>query len=132
MTNRYEEDLEEEVVEESFLEDVKKLAIHYVDAFFKNKKYFCGGKIPKKLLHTPRYMRLIFNHDIHNSTDAIYEAIGTNSDEEEMERAGGVPEDVKHLIFVLDKVAHAGVPREFHIGIVVMYLELCEGYCIKL
>jgi hypothetical protein len=128
------DDDEPEFDYEYFVDDTKMLARYHIDTYFKDKQYYCGGQIPKSLLQLERYITIVLNRDIHNSIDAIYSAIGedSNLNEDELDRKGTVPNDVRRLITLLNMMAHAGIPREFHVGMVIMHLEICEGLTIKL
>jgi hypothetical protein len=118
-------------ISEYAIEDAKLLAKHYIDMFFKDKSLYCGGSIPKNMLHKDRYISAVLNLDICNGMDYIYDAVGVTYTEEQMryyERQGQLPEDVKYVISLFSMCAKAGIPKQFAVGIIVIYLELCEGH----
>lgn len=113
------------------VEDAKLLAKHYIDMFFRDRPLYCGGEIPKSMLHKDRYISAVLNLDIHNGIEYIYDAVGVNYSEEQMrhfERQGQLPNDVKTVISLFQMCAKAGIPKQFAVGIIIIYLELCEGH----
>lgn len=123
-------EVEQETVEFS-LEDTKWLAKYYIDLFFKDKTMYCGGPIPNSFLYKDRYISAVLNLDICNGMDFIYDAIGAKYTEKQLrhlERQGQLPEDVKYVIAKFRDLAKAGIPKQFAVGILLIYLELCEGF----
>ncbi len=127
-------DLQEPEFEyDSFFEDLRKLAVFYINSFFSDKAYFCGGPIPKKKLTSPRYLSLLLNLDVCNGMHYIYDVIGSNYTDAQarcFEKQGKLPDDVTYAISLLDKCCKSGIPKCFAVGLTIMYLELCEGHKI--
>lgn len=116
-------DAEEECFSEwgSYYDDIKALAKHYINGFFKDKSFWCGGPIPQKMLNDPKYIDYMLNLDICNGMDCIYNTLGSDPTLDASDN------DIKHVIGLFNTCARAGIPKQFSVGIILMYLELCEG-----
>ena len=103
----------------NFAADVQNLAVQEIDRFFAQQKMYCGGSISPQILHSPVYLTQVLNTDISHGVDLAYEAIKRG--------APVTDEEIAVVLKTLDKLAQTGVPKEFAGGILLMYLELCEG-----
>lgn len=111
-----------------FVGDVRELAADYICRFFKGRQMFCGGSISPRILKSPEYITLVLNQDICGSVDRAFEilqACGKINCESDGE--GVLSEDVRMIISIFEKCAVAGIPKCFAGGLMLMYLELCEG-----
>lgn len=117
--------------EDNFDEEIeikeKDKIINWLNIFFKDKEMHCGGKIPKHLLITEKNIKLILEKTIENSMETIYanieghfKQVGSDS--------GLISDDIKLVKSILDKCAHAMVPKEYAAGMLIIYLILCEGF----
>lgn len=131
------EELEEKEAAEPVFEfdylvdDLNLLAMYYIDLYFCDKQDDKGKAIPKSVLHSERYISYVLNLDICNGMEKIYQLVGVEYTNEQMrhfERQGQLPDDVKYVISTLHDCSKRGIPKQFAIGIFLMYLELCEGY----
>lgn len=111
-----------EVVEKDFNETLdektEKLAIEYIDKYFKEKEMHYGGEISKTTLHSDYYVSLVLNMDLMNGLDVAYSVL----EREEVEN------DQELVISILDHCASLGIPKSFAIGLLLMHLEFCEGF----
>jgi hypothetical protein len=128
----YDEQAEKDIrlFAETYLADVRALAVQYIDQFFADKRLYCGGKIPKWILHAEQRISMVMNYDIINSVDRAYEALElTISPEETAEamRTGEATKDIKLVNDTLNMLAGFGVPKPFAGGIMLLYLEYVEG-----
>jgi hypothetical protein len=129
------EENESGVNAEHVVDDTKWLAKYYIEMYFRDKAMYCGGPIPKHMLYTDRYISAVLNLNVCNGMDIIYNAVGVNYTDEQMrhfERQGQLPDDVKYVIYMFRELARAGIPKQFAVGILFIYLELCEGYKLKM
>ncbi len=108
---------------EYYVEDIKALAKSYIYGFFAKKKHHSGGLIPLDALDSPRYLSLVMNLDISTGMDLIYQALDARS-----EPGTTKLEDIKYVLDLLNQCSRFGIPKYFAAGIIIMYLELCEGY----
>lgn len=125
----------EEVQEEYaslFLSDVRQLSGEYIQRFFKDKEMHCGGNVPISMLLTENNVSLILNTNIEDGVKLAYKAIAYSSKDIVVEDDVHVDEitvsdDVKLVMSVLKKCSKAGVPKELAAGMLLLYLEFCEG-----
>ncbi len=120
--------------------------------FFANKEMHCGGEIPEYLLFSDRYISDAMAIMIGDAVNLIYRAMGTaveiiNEDEwgekqivlnqygqpiEELDEPAELQKDIKSVLNVLQICSSQGVPKDLAGGILLMYMELCEGLRIKI
>lgn len=122
--SKEEEDLE------SILERARLLAIDWVDLFFHEKQMYCGGPISAKFLHTPTYIDQVLNIEISIATQIVYLAMEIENGEPYVPTLGGVSDDVQWVITFLRHCESLKVPPCFIGGLMLMYIELCEGIII--
>lgn len=113
-----------------FVYDIKELAKQHIINFFSNKQMYCGGPIPQKILINNKNLSLVLNSSIEETLPKIYLCI-ENSFTQLDSDSGLVADDVKLVISVLKLCSKSGVPKEFSVGILAMYLEYCEGLEIR-
>lgn len=114
-----------------FKSDLRLLAKYYIDLFFEGKQHYVGGSIPKSVLYSARNTGMVLNLDISNGMHKVYSLLKNGSFlEEEEESSRKVPEDIRYAIGLFAECAKSGIPKCFAVGIIIMYLELCEGYRI--
>lgn len=110
-------------------ESIAKAKAH-IDAFFADKQMYCGGAIPKRLLHDPDRVSMVINYNIIRGVDHAYTLLEHAISEQEImdaARTGDSTKDIKLVNETLKLLAQYRVPRQFAGGILVMYLELVEG-----
>jgi hypothetical protein len=136
--DQYDDELEEEELETEedrfsaslFREDLKLLRRNYVDAFFGDKRMHCGGSIPKYLLHAENRLSLVGNLSILDAVDMAYRGLENSVDRHLLEKSrktGESTSDIRLVNETLKKFAKAGIPQEFAGGLLILYLEFCEG-----
>lgn len=110
--------------------DEKDKILSFLINFFNDKEMYCGGKIPKNLLLNENNIKLVINSTIENSMDKIYSSIEGHFNKVDPE-SGLVSDDIKLVKSILDKCSHAKIPKEYSVGILIIYLILCEGFEIN-
>lgn len=111
---------------DNFSEDIRELVKHYISSFFADKEMHYGGPISENVLHLPHYVNVVLNTDICDGVDRAHEMLSSYNLKTDVPE-GLVPEDVRLVVSVLNQCARAKIPKAFAAGIVLMYLELCEG-----
>lgn len=122
-------DTEPEFDYQYFVDDVGQLAKYYIKLFFQDKLRN-GEPIPFSELFQEKYIKIVLNHDINSGMSVIYKMLNSVPSKDEryaVQRHGMLPSDVRYVISLLSQCAKAGVAQEFSVGIIIMYLELCEG-----
>lgn len=110
--------------------DVRGLVRGYIDQFFKDKMFHCGGKIPHSLLYAERRISLVLNYDIVSGVERAYEALAGSVTQEEKELVklkGDVTSDIKLVNETLNLLARSCIPQQFAGGMMLLYLEFVEG-----
>lgn len=108
-----------------FIGDLKCLIHQYIEYFFKDKSFYCGGKIPKRMLNTDRNISIVANYDISRSVKRAYSSLENH--EISSSSLGEVTGDIKLVSFILEELAKSGIPQQFAGGMLLMYLELVVG-----
>lgn len=108
-----------------FFGELRHLVKQYIEHFFKNKNFCCGGKIPKNLLINERNISMVANYDIIKSVKRAYSSLEDH--EISKQSLGEVTGDVRMVSSVLEELACFNVPQEFAGGMMLMYLELVIG-----
>jgi 5-methylthioribose kinase len=83
---------------EDFFRDVNALAKHYIDQFFLDKMFYCGGPIPKRFLHDAKWITMVIDFDISKGVEMAYKALEntiTIDEVEEARKRGDSTSDVK-------------------------------------
>jgi hypothetical protein len=120
------EEVEESAYKGKFLPDLTELAKQYIVNFFADKEMHCGGPIPTRILLTQRNISLVMNASVEATLPRIYSCIEPHFEQLDAD-SGLLAEDVKLVISILKQCSQAGIPKEFATGILVVYLECCEG-----
>jgi len=123
-------DLDEDILNSNFVDDIIAVTQQYVESFFQDKPMHCGGKVPKHMLFSPKRISKVINTSMSDGIGQAYDALEPTIDPEELKKAeqfGNVTEDIKLVRRILDMLAQPKVPKCFAAGIMLMYLEFCEG-----
>lgn len=110
------------------IEDVQKAAADCIRRYFKDRPYFCGGKIPvceiESDLNVKVVRRNIFDE---RCFDFVHEhclpLIPVDPDYDEPT----IPWSVHNLLLVLEEMRSFHIPKEFQPGMVLLYFKLCMG-----
>ena len=115
-----------------FLLDANYLASHYVNKFFSDKKNKYGGDISPDLLNCEKRISIVLNTNIIDSVKRIYSTLNNyiNITEEDIsfaKKTGDVTQEIKLVNETLKSLYEFGIPQQFAGGMVILYLEFCEG-----
>jgi hypothetical protein len=108
-----------------FFGDLKCLIRQYIEHFFQDKTFYCGGKIPKNILITDRNISIVANYDIIKGVQRAYSSL--KEDPISLECLGEVTGDIRMVSSILDNLAKSSVPQQFAGGMMLLYLELVVG-----
>ena len=111
----------------SFTGDLGQFVSECIFNFFCNKEMHYGGPIPPKMMLTDNYIKLVASSNTCNDIDRAYALLAKTGINTEAENENLVSDDVRLILQVLDQCVAARVPKCFRGGIILMYLELCEG-----
>lgn len=110
--------------------DVSGMVRGYMEQFFKDKMFHCGGRIPKSLLFTEHRISLVLNYDIVRGVERAYESLSgtvTAAEKELVKLNGDVTSDIKLVNETLNLLARSCIPQQFAGGMMLLYLEFVEG-----
>lgn len=107
-----------------FLKDTVVYAQSYVEKFFKGKEMYAGGPIPASLLKSDKYLSLVINTSLNNCIPYAYKIM---EQEEHPYVFAEYDRDVHCIVEVLQHCKNLGIPKCFAAGLLLMYLEICEG-----
>lgn len=114
---------------QQFMWDASAYAKMCIDKFFEGKEMYCGGDIPKRLLNDAQYIALVANTDVMDGVDLAYTALRRSHHRVTIPSTEitTVPNDVKFVISILNHCKSLAIPKVFSTGLMLMYLEICEG-----
>ena len=112
----------------TFQKDVLALSKHYIEQFFSDKMFYCGGTIPKYLLFSDSRVSMVLNYDITQGVKRAYKYLEPFYGIDPKNKSSGESgEDILMVINILNMLEKAGVPQQFAGGMMCMYIELVEG-----
>jgi hypothetical protein len=114
---------------DEFLWDLTCYAKNCIDKFFAGKEMYGGGPVPARLLCSPRYVSMVINTDVMTGVPCAYKAMKRAEHPLVQQRSQltSVPKDVKLVISILNHCKQLEIPKQFACGLMLMYLEICEG-----
>lgn len=110
-----------------FTGDIDRLASECIEKFFKDKEMHYGGPIPVKMITANNYIKLVVQSDISNSVDKAYALLSDCGIDCEVKNENITSDDVRLVLQILDKCVQSNIPKCFRGGLILMYLEFCEG-----
>lgn len=133
-TKRYNGHLEEAVqgglldIKQHLLTDAEQIAINHIKTFFTNKKMYFGGAILEEELLTDRYIQMVIHTNVVKGVEHAYKVLEHCMTEDDENH---ISDDIRLVVKVLEECGSLGIPKCFAAGILLVYLELCEGYVIE-
>jgi hypothetical protein len=109
--------------------DCDALAKQFIAKFFANRQMHCGGPIPKSVLESPEYVNMVLHTDVCKGVEQAYSLIGYTGPTEIdfTDESTTIPDDIGKVLDILGQCSRMKVPKALAAGIMLMYLELCEG-----
>lgn len=117
---------------DDFLLDANYLASHYINKFFINKKNKQGAEIHSDLLSCEKRISIVLNTNIIDSLKRTYLVLNdyikiTEEDISFAKKTGNVTQEIKLVNETLKSLYEFGIPQQFAGGMIILYLEFCEG-----
>jgi hypothetical protein len=114
-----------------FKKDTEDLAKYYINVFF-NNKISKNGNTTKDLTKCPHSLSTVVNTSIISGVQRAYKALNnyiivTQEDMNKAKKNGDVTQEIKLVNETLKSLHKAGVPQQFAGGMMILYLEFCEG-----
>lgn len=122
-------EVQERLEEETHIQNPLK-ARNVIASFFKDREMFCGGKILDKFLLNERNISLVLNTNIEVGVQRAYQALSEANHFPPCVDMQLVPDDVRLVMSVLKQCAKSHIPKDNAAGILLLYLEFCEGVSV--
>lgn len=112
------------------VERAKRTASDYIRLYFRNKKLYSGGDIPKSVIEDKKYISIVLNTVISHGIYKAHKMMGevNNNQLRMIQRNGELLPSTETIIQVLDLCSKLNIPKRFAAGILLIHLELCEGW----
>ena len=111
----------------NFSGDLGKFASECIVNFFQDKEMHYGGPIPQKMILRDNYIKMVANSNICDDVDRAYKILEGSGIKSESINENIIADDVRLILQILDKCKDARIPKCFRGGLILMYLEFCEG-----
>jgi len=120
---------QEELLENNisnFFEEIRPIIIKTIKNYFSNKKLYNGKDIDLSWFDLPYYSELIISTTVSEGVLKAYKIIEENNFSE-MDCDNDIASDIKYLIKTIKNIQKY-VPQEFVGGMILLHLELIEGF----
>lgn len=108
--------------------EMQRLVVSSIESFFKDKSYFCGGKIPNSELSSSNSIKTVlrFKNDDH-TFEYIHTKCLRKIPRPKHIVSKSIPWTVQFLISLLEDMKGKKLPKEFQPGLVLLYFKFCKG-----
>lgn len=115
-----------------FRKDTTELAKYYIKLFFETKDAHFNHRIDKNILFNEERILKVINTSIIAGVQQAYEALSkciiiTQEDINKAKKSGDVTQEIRLVNETLKSLYKAGIPQQFAGGMMILYLEFCEG-----
>lgn len=112
------------------VEKSESLVKTWISKFFVGKTMYCGGNLSERVLLSAKYVRMVLEIQLSLAVDIVYAAWKKDRGAPFAIPMGGISDDVKWVMAFLHHCALQRVPPAFIGGLMLIYLEQCEGISI--
>lgn len=114
------------------ISQIKKLAVDNIKTYFISKKLYSGGGIPNLIFKDDKTIKRIITTDLETACIIAHNTIGFSEEEKnQVERHGGIYNSTDKILKIIEECAKLKIPQEFIPGIILLHLELCDGYRLE-
>jgi hypothetical protein len=110
----------------NFFEEIRPIIIKTIKNYFSNKKLYNGKDIDLSWFDLPYYSELIISTTVSEGVLKAYKIIEENNFSE-IDFDNDIASDIKYLIRTIKNIQKY-VPQEFVGGMILLHLELIEGF----
>jgi hypothetical protein len=109
---------------------VQKSTQDYIQVFFHSRSLYSGGPIARQILQHPDTISLVANTVPEDGIKKAWQLLGEPSAEQKKkaEKVGGIYDNSLKIVKLLEECASLNIPKKFAAGLMLLHLELCEGY----
>lgn len=117
---------------DDFRKDSSELARYYIRLFFEKRDAHSNSNIDRLGLLNDDKILTVINTSIISGVQKAYEALNkyiiiTQEDINKAKKEGDVTQEIKLVNETLKSLYQSGVPQQFAGGMMILYLEFCEG-----
>lgn len=109
---------------------LRKEAFRAMTVFFKNKRFYCGGKIPEHMLWTEENIDCVKNTDLEIGIEFFYKwvnfAIKINGGLARTQ-INKLSDSIHFCVNLIHEMEQLGLSKSNYGGLLLLYLYLCEG-----
>ena len=96
-------------------------AVRCLELYFSEHSFHSGGPIPKKQLFSDKSVSLLMESDFCQGIEACYKVLTEkNVDDPQC--------DITFMLKKMEELNRMEIARQFHPGIILIYLRYCLGY----
>jgi hypothetical protein len=106
---------------------LKSKARTAIKIYFADKQFHCGGPIPRRCLDSERYLCWVLNPDLFAAVSTAFDALANAHHPSTTKTFCGLPQDSRLVLAIMDGACRRGIGKDFAPGLMLIYLELCEG-----
>jgi len=121
------DELAETEAEEFGGECLRQLAIKHMALFFQGREYYCGGKIPDSVLFNRDNVNLVVETEMSDGITRIHRVLRHNDLPRNFIPRINHRWEIQYVLSLLNLCERIRIQKEFAAGIILIYLELCEG-----
>jgi hypothetical protein len=109
-----------------FIKALERQALEFIEKFFQNRQFHCGGPIPRNLLLSRQSVDIVLSTEFLPGIDEVQALLP-----EEEPPKGFDPTrldwDTHRFLQLLHEVKRFGIPKEFQCGMMLLYMRFCMG-----
>lgn len=112
---------------ETYIQLLERDARTYIERFFADKTWHCGGPIPLNQLYSEQSVHIVMSTEFGEGIDICYKVL----------KQCPPPSDFDHrlinwdtycMINLITEIRSYGIPKPLQSGMMLLYLKFCKGY----
>lgn len=108
-----------------------KLAFESMKKFFKNKKTCLGKPLPKDKIFSLINLKIVATMDIIRACDIAYASMSKYHRPSGITiKSKNVDWQIEVVLGLLNEMKMLKIQKEFHGGLIILYLKYCRGYML--
>jgi len=128
MPRKSKKDTENPYEKGEFAGDYRELAEMYIQLFFLEKSWFCGGLIPQcELISDSSIQTVLRTQFSEHCFKFIHEECLPRIPNNKGYDDNSIPWEIHYLLNLLEGLRTVGVPKEYQPGLLLLYFKFCKG-----
>ena len=107
-----------------------KLIKKYIEIYFQDKRFYCGGKVPKNLLFAPSSIKLVKAYDVYYGSKIIHRAFDKYKErikKKYLDDPRPNKPETNYLLDLLAECSRLKIPKDYASGLIMLKIEFCDG-----